>query len=295
MDKTYIQLGDGFEFILPLSLDAMNVTLKFMANALYDFATNEWKKYGITVYDANCVQYQWRNAGMESRRQSFDDVPVIDYEGLCALGYMVQRRGTSAYVMNKSEYDKRRTAFVEKVKALPTTINLGVDEELKQMMDQYNESERERERQLDETGSMNYIPPRLAGITYVQLGDGFEFIIDRPCESLNHLLKLSSTQLYDMLEKKWTKYRSTMYKVDDQWHSKFIPNAEDRKLDLTHVQRLTYADLVTLGYMFDRGEGNMARYQFDWIAYRRRRRATKIVFDDAVAEENEVGTVSNNS
>lgn len=287
MDKIYFQLGDGFEFILPMSLPIRGcATLPFMANAIYDFATNEWKKYGITVYDADCVQYQWRSADLESRRKNFDDLPILDLEALRERGYLLQRSGSSAYLMNKDSYSKRRTAFVEKVKALPTTINLGVDEELKALMQEVEAREREQEVGVSE---VPYLPSRKEGITYVQLGDGFEFIIDRAYETLPQMMKLSSTILYDMVEKKWAKYRTTLYKVGEEWHCKIIVKEEDRKLDLTHVQRLTYHDLIALGYVFDSGEGVTARYRFDYVFYKNHRRAMNIVFDDVVAREREVG------
>ena len=132
---------------------------------------------------------------------------------------------------------------------------------------------------------------RPSGITYIQLGDGFEFIIDRAHERIVHMMKLSATSIYDMVEKEWVKYRSTMYKVGDQLHCKFIPRKEDRSLDLTDVPRLTYEDLVTLGYMYDAGEDSMARFRFDYIEYKRRRYRANIIFDDVVGHENEIGTI----
>lgn len=281
--RSYFQLGDGFEFVLPMQLPSDGplprcAVLAFMASAIYDFETNEWKKYSVTVYDADCVQYLWRSGELKDRRQNFDDLPVLDLDGLRELGYLIQKPESSAYLMNKNEYGKRRAAFIEKVKALPTTINLGVDEEMKALQEEYESREEEQE---DNPG---WKPPRKTGITYIQLGDGFEFVIDRSFESVNHLLKLSAASVYDMVEKKWVKYRMTLYKAGEQWHSKFIVNEEERKPNLTHVQRLTCDDLVKLGMMLDAGEGNMARYRFDYIAFKRRVAAMNIVHDDANAE-----------
>jgi hypothetical protein len=291
---TYFQLGDGFEFILPMRLADANVTLKFMANSIFDFEANEWKKYGITVYDADCVQYQWRSAEMESRRKSFENVPIIDYEGLRLLGYMVQHAGSSAYLMNKSEYSKRRSAFVEKVKALPTTINLGVDEELKRVIEEEKVRE-EAQKEEDALGEVGYGETatymfRRTGRTYVQLGDGFEFVIERPVESVNQMMKLSSTTLYDMEENKWCKYRSTIYKdAEGRLHSKFYPNEADRPRNFENVPVLTYEDLTKAGYMNDWGEEAMVRYFFNYQEYQRRRKAANLIFDDIIARERETG------
>lgn len=286
MNKTYIELGDGFQFILPISFEKMNITLKYMAKAIYDLTTNEWKKYGITVYDSDYVQYQFRN--VQDRRQNFDDVAILLYDDLVTAGYLIKREGCSAYVMNKREYSKRIQAFVASIKELPTTINLGVDEEMKALAEDYEEREQEREQ--EEANAAAWTPPRMSGRTYIQLGDGFEFVIERSVELVNQIMKLSSTAIYDLIENKWCKYRSTIYKGEDgRLHSKFYPNEEDRKKTFELAPVLTYDDLVKAGYMLDYGEGQMARYRFDFPVYKRRRNAANVIFDDAVSEERETG------
>lgn len=283
---TYFQLGDGFEFILPMELPIRGcATLPFMAHAIYDFTSHEWKKYAITVCDKDCVIYQWRSGEMESRRSNFDDVPVLTMDKLRELGYLMQRDGSSAYLMNKNEYGKRRTAFIERVKALPTTVNLGVDEEMKAVMAEYEAREEEQEEQ------PTWTPPRNSGRTYIQLGDGFEFIVERPVERVNQMMKLSSASLYDMVDNKWCKYRSTIYKdAEGKLHSTFHADPVARPRNFDNVPVMTYDDLVKAGYMKDWGENVMVRYFFDYQVYQRRRQAANLIFDNVIAQENETGT-----
>lgn len=284
---TYLQLGDGFEFILPVSLDKINVTLKFMANSIYDLAAQEWKKYGITVYDSDYVEYQWRSAEMETRRKTFDDVPVLNYDNLVARGYLIQREGCSAYILNKSQYSIRRSEFIRVVKQRPTTINLGVDEELKEQMEELEEYQAEKEE------NPKWTPPRESGRTYIQLGDGFEFIVERPVERVNQMMKLSSASVYDLVENKWCKYRSTIYKdAEGKLHCTFHADPVARLKNFDSIPVLTYDDLVKAGYMHDWGKEVMVRYFFDYQVYRRRRIAANIIFDNVTAQENETGNAS---
>ncbi|MET0980259.1 MAG: hypothetical protein ABWX90_03325 [Candidatus Saccharimonadales bacterium] len=136
-------------------------------------------------------------------------------------------------------------------------------------------------------------PYRTEGRTYIQLGDGFEFIIERPHEQIKRLITLSATTIYDLVKNDWIKYRSTLYKVGDQLHGKFYARAE-RPNDFANVPVITYADLAAAGYMIDFGPGGMAgggmiQYSFDYNEYKRRRKAANIIFDDVKSKENETG------
>lgn len=279
---TYFQFSDGFEFILPIPLQEVHVTLKFMATSIYDFAAQEWKKYGITVYDSDYVQYQWRSAEMESRRQTFDNVIELSYEGLRKRGYLMQRIGCSAYVLNKTVYSKRLSAFIEKVKQLSTTINLGVDEGLKAQMEEMEEreaiqrsiDERELDTRIDAEFEARrnkvYIPPRAIGRTYIQLPDGKQFVINRPHELISDLLKIYAISIYDLVENQWIKYRLTVYEENGKLYSKVITDEKDRVVDISKVSIVTYPDLAREGYMIDEGEGNMSRFRFDPVALKRK-------------------------
>lgn len=160
------------------------------------------------------------------------------------------------------------------------------------------EVQRRQQKQLEYAKTVAHQPRaeemlfRNEGRTYIQLGDGFEFIMERPHERIVHMMKLSSAGVYDLVEKKWIKYRSSIFKVGDELHCKFFPRHEDRPAKFNDAPVLTYDDLVTLGYMYDAGEDSMARYRFDYIAYTIRRRKAKIIFDDVKAEENETGSIT---
>ena len=117
------------------------------------------------------------------------------------------------------------------------------------------------------------------GRTYIQLGDGFEFILERPTKNIQRMMLWSSSGVYDLVEKKWVKYRGSIYKKGAYLYVKHFAKESERPNNLEGAPVLTYLDLVNAGYMFDSGEdgsGLLVRYRFDYEAFKRKRQKANI-------------------